>query len=73
MQLVEQGLVSLDGTEDIEKHLPEIGGLEILKGYEEDGTPILVKPKNKITLRMLLAHTSGQCGDFSFSASVASL
>jgi CubicO group peptidase (beta-lactamase class C family) len=60
LQLVDQGLVKLDSEEDIEKHLPEIGKLELLKGYGDDGKPILEKPKNKVTLRMLMSHTAGK-------------
>lgn len=59
MQLVEQGLVSLDSVEDVEKWLPELGTLPLIEGYEDDDTPILRQPKNKATLRMLLSHTAG--------------
>jgi CubicO group peptidase (beta-lactamase class C family) len=60
MQLVEQGLVSLDSPDDVAKHLPELVKLPLLKGYDDDGKAILVEPKNKITLRMLMSHTAGE-------------
>lgn len=54
MQLVEQGTLALDDSEQLEGLLPEFKGLEVLK---EDGT---TEPKKKgITLRMLLTHTAG--------------
>jgi CubicO group peptidase (beta-lactamase class C family) len=53
MQCVERGQLKLD--EDISTILPELGELQILKGFEEgpDGkdTPILVKNTKAITLR----------------------
>jgi CubicO group peptidase (beta-lactamase class C family) len=47
--------------------LPELASLRILKGYKDTGTddgegkgePVWEEPKTKITLRMLLSHTSG--------------
>jgi CubicO group peptidase (beta-lactamase class C family) len=50
----------MDDTEIIEKHLPELSTLPILKGYTDNGKEILEKPKNKITLAMLLSHSSGK-------------
>lgn len=49
----------MDDTEIIEKHLPELSTLPILKGYTEDGKEILEKATKKITLAMLLSHSSG--------------
>ena len=60
MQLVEQGKVSLDSTEDIEKILPEVGKLPILNGYDDNDDPILVPATRKITLRMLMSHQAGK-------------
>lgn len=60
LQLVDQGLVTLDDPSEVEKHLPEIGKLPILTGYEDDGTPILVQAKKKVTVRMLMSHTAGK-------------
>ncbi|WWC92598.1 uncharacterized protein L201_007557 [Kwoniella dendrophila CBS 6074] len=59
LQLVDQKLVSLDSTDDIKKFLPEIDELEVLKGYDENDKPILEKPTNKVTLRMLMSHSAG--------------
>lgn len=54
MQLVEQGVLSLDDSEQLETLLPELKNLQVLK---EDGT---TEPKQRgITLRMLLTHTAG--------------
>ena len=60
MQCVEKGLLDLDA--DVSSILHEFHSPDILTGFEEGtGTPILVKAKNKITLRMLLNHSSGLC------------
>jgi hypothetical protein len=50
----------MDDPEIIAKHLPELGKLPILKGYTDDGKEILEEAKNKITLKMLLSHSSGK-------------
>jgi CubicO group peptidase (beta-lactamase class C family) len=57
MQLVEQGKLTLDDADLAEKLAPELKRAKILKGFGEDGKPILVEKKNRITLRMLLSHT----------------
>jgi len=62
MQCVEKGLVTLD--EDVSTILTEWKEPEILKGFEEDGKPILEKAKNKMTLRMLMNHSSGMGYEF---------
>ena len=49
----------MDDPDVIAQHLPELGKLPILKGYSDDGKEILGEPKNKITLKMLLTHSSG--------------
>ena len=57
MQLVERGQLTLDGpAADV---LPELGGLEVLEGFAPDGTPQLRPARTPVTLRHLLAHTSG--------------
>ncbi len=56
MQLVEKKLIGLD--DDLSKLLPEMAAIPILS----DGK--LIQPKNPITLRHLLTHTSG----FGYSA-----
>jgi CubicO group peptidase (beta-lactamase class C family) len=73
MQLVEQGLLSLDDGAQIEKLCPELKDLQVLR---PDGS---FERKNKaITLRMLLTHTAGfgytffneRLRDWSFPAGV---
>ena len=57
MQLVEQGKLALD--EPASKHLPELGTLRVLEGFDSSGKSILRPSTNPVTLRQLLAHTSG--------------
>lgn len=52
MQLVEQGNLRLDDSDQVEKICPELGDVKVLR---EDGS--LVDKKKRITLRMLLTHT----------------
>ncbi|KAI9368720.1 beta-lactamase/transpeptidase-like protein [Aspergillus egyptiacus] len=54
MQLVEQGVLSLDDGAQIESLVPELKTVPVL---QPDGT--LEEKKNEITLRMLLTHTAG--------------
>ncbi|QYT03301.1 Beta-lactamase class C [Trichoderma simmonsii] len=54
MQLVEQGTLKLDDGEHLENVLYELKDMKVLR---EDGT--LEAKNKKITLRMLLTHTSG--------------
>lgn len=60
MKLVEEGRLSLDDT--VDALLPELGKLEIITKAE----PIMEyqAPRNKITYRQLLTHTSGLGYDF---------
>jgi methyl acetate hydrolase len=57
LQLVEQGKITLD--EPVSKHLPELGKLDVLEGFDKSGKPILRPAKTPIALRHLLTHTSG--------------
>src|SRR5437763_3828474 len=57
MQLVEQGKMTLD--EPASKHLPELGPVQVLDGFDAGGKPILRPAKKTVTLRQLLTHTSG--------------
>jgi methyl acetate hydrolase len=59
-QLVDQGKISLHDPDVIAKYCPELGELDILEGYDAEGKEILSKPRNRITLNMLLTHTSGE-------------
>ncbi|KAJ5752537.1 hypothetical protein N7520_009454 [Penicillium odoratum] len=54
MQLVEQGLLSLDDADETERICPELKDVKVL---QDDGK--LVDKKRGITLRMLLSHTAG--------------
>lgn len=62
MQLVEEGLVSLD--DPAHKYAPEIGAIEVLEGFDAQGQPRLRKPRSDITLNHLMLHTSGFGYDF---------
>ena len=57
MQLVERGRLKLD--EPVAKHLPELGNLNVIQGFDAAGKPILRPAVKPITLRHLLTHTSG--------------
>jgi len=60
MQLVEQGKVDLDSSEQIEHYIPELTKLPIVSTDDEVDGGLKLKPRsNKITLRHLLSHTSG--------------
>lgn len=54
MQLVEQGMLSLDDADQVEDLCPELKSVQVL---QKDGS--LVPKKRGITLRMLLSHTCG--------------
>lgn len=57
LQCVERGLLDLDA--DAAVLLPQLRGIEVTKGVDEDGNLILEPAKEKFTLRRLLSHTSG--------------
>ena len=57
MQLVEQGKVKLD--EPVAKHLPQLGKLDVIEGFDAAGKPVLRPARKPVTLRHLLTHTSG--------------
>ena len=57
MQLVEQGRMELDGPAS--EVIPYLGEVEVLEGFDDDGQPKTRPPKNPVTLRHLLTHTSG--------------
>ena len=59
MQLVERGKLTLD--EPAARHLPELGKLEVLNGFDAAGKPILKPASKPVTLRNLMTHTSGFC------------
>ena len=62
LQLVEQGDLDLDAP--AKEYVPRIGGLEVLDGFDDDGTPRVRPPKSDVTTRQLLCHTAGLTYDF---------
>lgn len=61
LQLVDQGRLNLEGH--LSRHLPQLGMLQVLDGYDSAGKPILRAPRTPLTLHHLLTHTSGLCYD----------
>lgn len=57
MQLVERGKLDLDSPAS--KWLPELGQAQVLEGFDAAGEPKTRAPKQAVTLRHLLTHTSG--------------
>ena len=62
LQLVEEGRLDLDAP--AKQYTPDIGKLQVLEGFADDGTPRLRPPKREVTTRMLLLHTAGLGYDF---------
>lgn len=60
----------MDDPDIVEKYCPELGKLQILEGYTDDGKEIMTKPKTRITLKMLLTHTSGESSQSRLGSSV---
>ncbi|KAK9311008.1 beta-lactamase/transpeptidase-like protein [Lipomyces starkeyi] len=59
MQLVEQGLMSLDDPARLEEICPELKNVPLIKEVTAIGGLLLVPKKNRMTLRQLLTHTAG--------------
>jgi CubicO group peptidase (beta-lactamase class C family) len=58
MQLVEQGKLGLQ--EPVARHLPQLGKLQVLEGFDKDtNKPVLRPARRPVLLRHLLTHTSG--------------
>ena len=62
MQLVEEGLVSLD--DPAKNYVPEIADIQVLDGFDANGQPRLRPPKSDITLNQLMLHTAGFSYEF---------
>ena len=62
LQLVEDGKLDLDAPAS--RYAPDIGKLQVIEGFDDDGNPRLRPPKRKITTRMLMLHTAGLGYDF---------
>jgi len=62
MQLVEEGLVSLD--DPARDYVPEIADIPVLDGFDSSGQPRLRPPKSDITLNQLMLHTAGFSYEF---------
>ncbi len=62
LQLVEEGRLDLDAP--ARDYVPEIGELQVLEGFDDNGDPMLRPPKRDVTTRMLLLHTAGFAYDF---------
>ncbi|KAK1811698.1 hypothetical protein LTR12_013915 [Friedmanniomyces endolithicus] len=61
LHIVDRGPFALD--DDVCSKLPELANQPILKGFDDNNQPILVKRKNGITLRQLLTHSAGAAYD----------
>jgi len=57
MQLIEQGLLDLDGA--LADYLPRFAGVQVLEGFDGNDKPVLRPPKSPVTVRQLLTHTAG--------------
>jgi len=57
MQCVEEGKLDLDTP--ARNYVPDIGKLQVLDGFDGDGSPRFRAPKRDITTRMLMLHTAG--------------
>ena len=62
LQLVEDGKLDLDAP--AKTYAPDIGKLQVVDGFGDDGDPILRAPSRDITTRMLMLHTAGFGYDF---------
>ncbi|MGI9412935.1 MAG: serine hydrolase domain-containing protein [Hyphomicrobiales bacterium] len=57
MQQVERGALDLDSPAST--WAPELGAVQVLERFGDDGEPVLRPPGRPITLRNLLTHTAG--------------
>jgi CubicO group peptidase (beta-lactamase class C family) len=57
MQLVERGKIKLD--DPVSQYLPELANLQVLAGFNPDGSPILRPAASPVLVNQILTHTSG--------------
>lgn len=62
LQCVEEGLLDLDAP--AKTYAPAIGNLQVIEGFDADGSPRLRAPKSDVTTRQLMLHTGGFGYDF---------
>lgn len=62
LQLIEQGKIDLNAP--AEKYVPDIAKIQVLHGFNDDGTPNLKPAQTKPTVLHLITHTSGFSYDF---------
>lgn len=62
LQLVESGELDLDAP--AKEYAPALGELQVIEGFDTDGTPRLRAPKSDVTTRQLLLHQGGFAYDF---------
>jgi methyl acetate hydrolase len=62
LQLVESGALDLDAP--AKDYAPAIGELQVIEGFDAEGSPILRAPKSDVTTRQLLLHQGGFGYDF---------
>ncbi|WP_207483971.1 serine hydrolase domain-containing protein [Arenibaculum pallidiluteum] len=57
LQLVEEGRLDLDAPAST--YAPDIGRIQVIEGFDENGEPRLRAPRRAVTTRMLMLHTAG--------------
>lgn len=62
LQLVEEGKLDLDAP--AKTYAPDLGKLQVIEGFDDNGEPRLRAPKRDITTRMLMVHSAGLGYDF---------
>lgn len=62
LQCVEEGLLDLDAP--AKEYAPWLGQVQVLEGFDADGSPRLRAPKTEVTTRQLMLHTAGFGYDF---------